>query len=120
MIMGESGVLAWAVDITFVLLILALGLSFIRLALGPSLPDRVVALDLITILAVAFAALYAIASGDSAFLDVAVALALIAFLATVAFARYAEKREVVRRAIPQPPPTRPARVPPHPPDEGQA
>ncbi|NJO21641.1 MAG: cation:proton antiporter [Sphingomonadales bacterium] len=87
-------VLSWAVDSTFVLLLLAMVLAFIRLARGPSLPDRVVALDLLTVLAVAFCALFAIASGEPAFLDVAIALALVAFLATVAFARFAERRKV--------------------------
>ncbi len=89
----ESGViLTWAVDIGFFFLIAALVLSFIRLLLGPSAADRVVALDLMTILAVAFCALVAISSERAAFLDVGVALALVAFLATVVLARYIERR----------------------------
>lgn len=84
--------LAIAIDITFGLLVAALALSFVRLAKGPSLPDRVVALDLITVLAVAFSALYAIAADHEAYLDVAIALALVAFLATIAFARFVERR----------------------------
>lgn len=92
--LDDNSVLTWAVDIAFVLLMAAMVLAFIRLARGPSLPDRVVALDLITVLAVAFSALFAIGSGEQAFLDVAIALALIAFLATVAFARFAERRQV--------------------------
>lgn len=84
--------LAIAIDITFGLLLAALALSFVRLAKGPSLPDRVVALDLITVLAVAFSALYAIAADHEAYLDVAIALALVAFLATIAFARFVERR----------------------------
>ena len=56
------------------------------------MPDRVVALDMMTILIVAFCALYSILTGVEAFLDVALVLALIGFLATVAFARYAERR----------------------------
>ena len=90
---SEGSMLTWAVDAGFVLLVAAMALAFLRLARGPSLPDRVVALDLITILAVAFSALFAIASGEAAFLDVAIALALVAFLATVAFARFAERRQ---------------------------
>ncbi len=91
--MFENGtMLDWAIDIAFLLLVAAMVLAFLRLALGPSLPDRVVALDLITVLAVAFSALFAIVSGEPAFLDVAIALALVAFLATVAFARFAERR----------------------------
>ncbi|GAB5467997.1 MAG: hypothetical protein Kilf2KO_10270 [Rhodospirillales bacterium] len=92
-----ESLLAWAVDIAFIMIMAAMVLAFVRLMRGPSLPDRVVALDLITMLAVAFSALFAISSGQEGFLDVAIALALIAFLATVAFARFAERR-VVRSA----------------------
>lgn len=92
--MMESGVLlGWAIDITFFFLVASMALSFIRLAIGPTLPDRVVALDLITILAVAVCGLVAISSDRPAFLDVGVALALVAFLATVAFARYVERND---------------------------
>ncbi|TQV78493.1 cation:proton antiporter [Denitrobaculum tricleocarpae] len=97
MIFEDGALLETAIDITFILLMLAIVVAFIRLVLGPSLPDRVVALDLITVLAVAFSALFAIAAEEPAFLDVAIALALIAFLATVAFARFAERRRL--RAI---------------------
>jgi multicomponent Na+:H+ antiporter subunit F len=74
------------------LLVLAMFLSFIRLVRGPSLPDRVVALDLITVQIAAMLAVETIATGQSVFLDAAIVLALIAFLGTVAFARYLERR----------------------------
>lgn len=86
--------LDWSITATFFLLIAAMVVAFIRLAIGPTLADRVVALDLMTVLSVAFAALFAIASDHQAYLDVAIALALVAFLATVAFARYAERRQM--------------------------
>ena len=70
----------------------AIILAAVRLIRGPSLPDRVVALDLISILAAGITAIYAIASGQAVFLDVATILALISFLGTVAFARYIEKQ----------------------------
>jgi len=91
---ADQTILDWAVDVAFVLLMAAMVLAFLRLARGPSLPDRVVALDLVTILAVAFSALFAIETGEAAFLDVAIALALVAFLAAVAFARFAERRRM--------------------------
>jgi len=93
----DGSILGWAVDAAFILVVLAMAIGFVRLALGPSLPDRVVALDMITLLAVAFSALYAIASDTPAYLDVAIALALVAFLATVAFARFAERRRAEDR-----------------------
>jgi multicomponent Na+:H+ antiporter subunit F len=70
----------------------AILLAAVRLIRGPSLPDRVVALDLISILVAGTIAIYAIASGQAVFLDVATILALIGFLGTVAFARYIEKQ----------------------------
>jgi multicomponent Na+:H+ antiporter subunit F len=71
---------------------IAILLAVMRLIRGPSLPDRVVALDLIAILVAGFTAIYAIETNHAVFLDVAIVLALIAFLATVAFARYVEKQ----------------------------
>ncbi|MEL6649148.1 MAG: cation:proton antiporter [Pseudomonadota bacterium] len=71
---------------------LSLVLGFYRLVRGPSLPDRVVALDMMTVLIIVFCGLFAIATDERAFLDVAIVLALIGFLATVALARFAERR----------------------------
>ena len=101
MIPVDGAILSLAVDAAFVLIVAAIVLAFLRLVRGPSLPDRVVALDLVTILAVAFSALFAIAADEPAFLDVAIALALVAFLATIAFARFAERRKVQDAAPPE-------------------
>lgn len=76
----------------FVMVILALVVAFFRLAVGPALADRVVALDMMTITIIGFCALFAMLVDDPAFLDVAIVLALVGFLATVALARYAERR----------------------------
>ena len=70
----------------------AIILAFIRLLRGPSLPDRVVALDLITTLGIGVIGVYAIATDQAVLLDVAMVLALTAFLGAVAFAYYMEKR----------------------------
>lgn len=74
------------------LLTLAVLLVFIRLVRGPSLPDRVVALDLMTTLGVGIIAAYAIGTNQAIFLDVATIIALISFLGTIAFAYYIQKR----------------------------
>lgn len=87
-----TAVLAWAINLAFGLLLLGMAFAFVRLSRGPSLADRVVALEYIVVLAVAFAAVYAIEAEQPAFLDVFVALALTLFLGTVAFARYLERR----------------------------
>ena len=85
-------VLDAAVQLASVMLALSVVLAFIRLLRGPSLPDRVVAFDLMTSVAVGIMALYSIATEETVFLDVAIVLALISFLGTVAFARYLEQR----------------------------
>lgn len=99
--MGTNvSLLDWAIDIAFLMLMVAMILSVYRLIRGPSLPDRVVALDLLTVLAVAFSALFAISADQPAFVDVAIALALVAFLATVALARFAERKNVDELQLP--------------------
>ncbi|PWK59113.1 monovalent cation/H+ antiporter complex subunit F [Roseicyclus mahoneyensis] len=85
-------ILGTAINVSFVLVMLGVVFAFIRLVLGPSLPDRIVALDMMTVLIVSFCGLYAILSEDTAFVDVAIVLALVGFLATVALARFVERR----------------------------
>ena len=74
--------------LTLVLLIVGMALAFVRLVRGPQAADRIVALDLMAVLIVAFIGAYAVHSGDTSFLDVAIAYALVAFLGTVALARF--------------------------------
>ncbi len=76
--------------ISFIVLGISFLLVLIRLTRGPSLPDRVIALDMLSVLSIAFIALYSIASDEAVYLDAAIGLALVAFLGTVAFARYIE------------------------------
>jgi multicomponent Na+:H+ antiporter subunit F len=80
-----------AITVSYALMSLALVLAFLRLAKGPSLPDRVVALELLASLTVGFIAVSVVSSGRAPFLDVAMVIALTAFLAAVGFARYLEK-----------------------------
>lgn len=74
------------------LLVIAMILGFIRLYHGPHQADRVVALDFITTLGISLITAYAILTDQVVFLDVAIVLALISFLGTVAFAFYLERR----------------------------
>jgi multicomponent Na+:H+ antiporter subunit F len=76
----------------FAMIGLALLLVLVRLGRGPSLSDRVIALDLMAVLAVGLIAIIALETDQPIFLDAAIVLALVAFLGTVAFARYLERR----------------------------
>jgi len=85
-------IIDWGWNIIFGLLGLAFILTMLRLIRGPRLPDRVVSLDLITAEIIAVISVAAIRTSQPAFLDVAIILALISFLGTVAFAYYIEQR----------------------------
>lgn len=89
---GNFGELSIAINLIFIMLVSAMVLAFIRLLRGPSLPDRVVSLDLNTSLVVGFISAYAIGTNQPVFLDIAIVLVLISFLSTVAFGLYIERR----------------------------
>lgn len=67
-------------------------LVFIRFLMGPSLSDRVVSLDLLITIGIGIISIYSIITNQPTFLDIAMILALIAFLGTIAFSYYLEKR----------------------------
>jgi multicomponent Na+:H+ antiporter subunit F len=87
----EGSLLATAVTLVMVMLSLALVLAFVRLVRGPSLPDRVVALELIATTTVGVIAALNVSTADSVFLDVAMVIALVGFLGSVAYARYIQR-----------------------------
>lgn len=91
--MTSEAFLELSVYASFILVMLSLAVAFVRLARGPSLADRVVALDMMTVSIIAVCGVAAVATGVYALLDVALVLALVGFLATVALARFAERRE---------------------------
>ena len=78
-------------QISLVLLVIALGLAFLRLVLGPSLPDRVVALDLVAMLLVGLIAVSSVETGDVIFLRVAMVVALFNFIGTIGFCWYLQR-----------------------------
>ena len=84
---GES-FLDWSVQVALGALLISFALTVLRLLIGPTLADRVVALDMAALLGIAFIGITAVATEEYAYLDVAIALALVGFLATAAFARY--------------------------------
>lgn len=88
----EFSLIHYAALIAIFIILSGMFLAFYRLMRGPDLPDRVVAVDLVTTLALGIIVAYAILTGQPVFLNAAATLALIVFLGTVAFARYFEKR----------------------------
>ena len=84
----ETTLVVIASRFALVVLLISIALALVRLVKGPDAADRIVALDLISMLIVAFLAVESIYAGETSFLDVAIAYALIAFLGTVALARF--------------------------------
>jgi multicomponent Na+:H+ antiporter subunit F len=66
-----------------------------RVIVGPTTPDRVVALDVIGTNVVAVAVVYAMATGRGYFLDVGLVLAIIGFISTVTVARYVTEGSII-------------------------
>lgn len=81
-------IISAAVHLALAILMLALVLTTLRVILGPSLADRVLALDQLVSIAIGFIAVIAVKTGFELYIDIALALALVGFLATAAFARY--------------------------------
>ncbi len=87
-----SPVLTYAIYISFFSLTLSLFLGMYRLLIGPTLPDRIVVMDLIASLSIGLIITYIIATGQTVFLNVAVAIALLVFMGNIAFAKYLIRR----------------------------
>ena len=80
------------VQAAMVVIVAAMLLTLGRLLRGPSVPDRVISLDLLTLQALGLVCAAAVFYDQSDFLDAAIILALLAFLSTIAFARHVERR----------------------------
>jgi multicomponent Na+:H+ antiporter subunit F len=74
-------------------LIISVIMVFIRFVKGPDVGDRVIALDLLITIGIAIIAVYSVISDQPTFLDIALILALIAFLGTIAYSYYLEKKK---------------------------
>jgi multicomponent Na+:H+ antiporter subunit F len=85
--------------ISFGMLSLALLITVARVVVGPTLPDRVLALDMLTVVAIGFIAVLGLGTGQTLYVDIAIALGLVGFLATVAFARFILRRKTVEEEI---------------------
>mgnify|MGYP006301964689 CR=1 FL=1 len=78
--------------VTMAILLAALVLTFVRLAKGPSVHDRIVALDLTASIIMGFIISYSILVQRSLYFDVAIVISLVAFIGTVAVSTYLKIR----------------------------
>ena len=86
--MAADTVISVASTIALFLMCAAFFLTAWRVVRGPTLPDRIVALDMLVAIAIGFIAVVAVKTGFNLYIDIAIALGLVGFLATVAFARF--------------------------------
>jgi multicomponent Na+:H+ antiporter subunit F len=92
---AAAAFLDWALALSLVMLSFSLLLTVARVVLGPSLPDRVLALDMLVAIAIGFIAVLGIEARQTLYVDIAIALGLVGFLATVAFARFILQRRSI-------------------------
>ncbi|WP_238325728.1 monovalent cation/H+ antiporter complex subunit F [Paraburkholderia sprentiae] len=78
-------------QVAAVLIFFAILFGVIRLVLGKSVVDRIVAIDMLTVISLSLIALYAQVSGRFVYIDVALVYALLSFLAVLAVARFLER-----------------------------
>jgi|APSaa5957512622_1039677.scaffolds.fasta_scaffold254118_1 multicomponent Na+:H+ antiporter subunit F len=83
----------WMIQIGYFILVAALICAVARVVIGPTLPDRVIALDLVAMVIAGIAAIYAIDTDNQVYLDVVLVMAITIFFSTVAFSRYLQQRE---------------------------
>ncbi len=74
---------------------LSILLSAVRIFVGPTLPDRVVALDNISTNNVAVIVVLSLRSGSEVYIDAALVIAILSFLGTVAISKYLMRRVVI-------------------------
>ncbi len=78
-------------QIAGVLIFFSIVFAILRLIIGPTIIDRVVSVDMLTVLTISMIALYAHIAGRVIYLDVALVYGLLSFLAVLATARFLEK-----------------------------
>jgi len=87
--------ISYAVAIGFACLAFALALNLWRLLKGPTISDRIVALDTMVINTIAIIVLIGIETADDTYFDVAMLLAMVGFVGTVAYCKFILRGDIV-------------------------
>lgn len=82
---------------SLVLFGIAIFITFIRIALGPTFSDRVIAMDVIGVNLISAIAIVSIIFQTKAFLDVILVLSILAFISTISFSKFLERGVVIER-----------------------
>jgi len=87
--------LAIVIPVSFALLGIAFLLTVVRLVRGPSLPDRVLALDTLNVNAIALIVVYGIQLRSTLFFEIALLIAVTGFIGTVALTKYLQRGDII-------------------------
>ena len=87
--------LSYAIVIALIMIGTAMALNVWRLARGPTLPDRILALDTLTINAIALVMLFGLSIGSTVYFETALLLAMMGFVGTVALCKFLLSGDVV-------------------------
>jgi multicomponent K+:H+ antiporter subunit F len=87
--------LSLALDVSLGVLALSMALGFLRLAAGPTLPDRILALDTLYINAIAFLVLFGLRIENQVYFEAALLIAMFGFVGTVALAKYLLRGDII-------------------------
>ena len=82
-------------SIALFLFIFAILLALYRIIKGPSMPDRVVALDMIGVNLISGVAVFSVVLQTHAFLEVILIVGILAFISTIALARFVERGDII-------------------------
>jgi len=89
----ESTLLNITLLLTFGMLLLAFILAFIRMLKGPDMSDRIVAMDLISSVTMAFILSYSVLVNQAIYFDIVIVISLISFIGTVAVSTYLKQKK---------------------------
>ena len=98
MSLGEgpgSQFLGVSVAISFVVVVLSQILAMVRVAVGPSVGDRILALDTMVVNAIALIVLLGIAQGTQVYFEASLIIAMLGFVSTVALARFILRGDII-------------------------
>ena len=87
--------IATAATLCMYVVAMAMAMSLWRLLRGPTLPDRILALDTVSINSIALLVLYGIRVGSMVYFEAALVIAMLGFVSTVALSKYVMRRDIV-------------------------
>lgn len=93
--MTPQALVGGAVVASMVIVGLAMLMALVRLLRGPTVPDRVLALDTLYVATIAQLILFGMHLGSAIYFEVALIIAMLGFVSTVVLSKYVIRRDIV-------------------------